>query len=299
MKKFKSIITSILGDMEQVDSERYFMTMTCFVAAIFLLLLCAFHLIENLKLVPVLLAGGSSIVLFVFYGLIRHGTCLFYPKLIVTMLGLVMLDLTWYSKFLSNGPVLFFILVFGALVIWVWEGKPLIIMLSLYFLNLAFLYLIEYNAPATLFHYPSSAIRSSDIYISFLLYTTLMVSLLLTAKTQFKSQKDKAVESDKIKSAFLANMSHEIRTPMNHIVGFSGLLENENDNSKRLQYLKIVQHSGASLLKLINDLIDLSKIEAGDLTIQNSNFSINELFVELKEIYSQELIQREKNRYPT
>lgn len=79
----------------------------------------------------------------------------------------------------------------------------------------------------------------------------------------------KAEESDSLKSAFLANMSHEIRTPMNAIIGFSGLLQKENlAEEKRKRYLSLILKSSESLLNLINDILDISKIEAGQLSFQ-------------------------------
>lgn len=80
--------------------------------------------------------------------------------------------------------------------------------------------------------------------------------------------KDKAVESDLLKSAFLANMSHEIRTPMNAIIGFSQFLEDDELTSEeKSEYLNIINQKGKDLLQLIDDILDLSKIEAGQLTL--------------------------------
>jgi signal transduction histidine kinase/CheY-like chemotaxis protein len=294
MNKLKSILAWILGDKEQIDSERYFMIMTCFSAFVFLILLCAFNIIMNLKMAPVYIAGGSAIILFFLYILVRFGNSLFIPKLSVTILGLIALDVTWYYKFLSFGPVLFFIFAFGALVIWVWEGKSLAFMLSFYVINIGVLFAIEYNAPGELFIYPDMKIRSLDIYLSFLLYSSLMIFVLSRVKNDFRRQQERASKSDKLKSAFLANMSHEIRTPMNAIVGFSELLEEETDNDKRLQYTSIIRNSSANLLKLLNDIIDLSRIDAGDLHLNYSNFSIQELFIEMIQIFSLELRKRQK-----
>ena len=75
--------------------------------------------------------------------------------------------------------------------------------------------------------------------------------------------KDKAEESDRLKSAFLANMSHEIGTPLNAIVGFSNLLAYAQEESERAQYIGIVEENNELLLQLISDILDLSKIEAG------------------------------------
>jgi CheY-like chemotaxis protein len=90
-------------------------------------------------------------------------------------------------------------------------------------------------------------------------------------------------------------MSHEIRTPLNSIIGFSQLLNEEMDSKKREKFISIIRNSGESLIKLISDLIDLSKIEAGDFNLNYSSLSIKELFIEIQDIYSIELLKREKN----
>jgi len=281
MKQLNSLYVSVFGDPEQTGSERYFVTVTCLTASIFLFGLCMVHILMNLKLAPVFIAGGGSLLLLGLYFLVRFGQCLFYPKLILSVIGLVLLDLTWYSKFLSNGPVLFFMLIFGALVLWVWEGRSLMFLLILYYVNVAVLFIIDYNAPATLFDYPEGRVRSVDIYLSFTMYSALLIFLLYVVKRDFLRQKEKAIRSDKLKSAFLANMSHEIRTPMNSIVGFSSLLHEEDDQELLQRYSDIIQRSGHHLLGLINDIIDLSKIEAGEFMIAKSKFNIRELFEEL------------------
>ncbi|MFA9389780.1 MAG: ATP-binding protein [Prolixibacteraceae bacterium] len=86
--------------------------------------------------------------------------------------------------------------------------------------------------------------------------------------------KEQAEESDRLKSTFLANMSHEIRTPMNGILGFAELLQKPNLSGERMQkYIQIIEKSGIRMLKIINDIIDISKIEAGlmEIDLQESN----------------------------
>lgn len=93
--------------------------------------------------------------------------------------------------------------------------------------------------------------------------------------------KDRAEESDRLKSAFLANMSHEIRTPLNAIVGFSSLLAETDDQYERKQYLEIVEKNNNLLLQLITDILDLSKIEAGIFDIVNGDIDVNSMCTDL------------------
>lgn len=97
-----------------------------------------------------------------------------------------------------------------------------------------------------------------------------------------KKAKEKAEEADKLKSAFLANMSHEIRTPMNAIIGFSDLLiSDEYTDEEKKEFGNLIKNSGSSLLKLIDDIIDISIMEAGHLKLNmtsvNVNYHLNEI----------------------
>jgi signal transduction histidine kinase len=101
---------------------------------------------------------------------------------------------------------------------------------------------------------------------------------------------EKVEEANRLKTAFLANMSHELRTPMNGIIGFSKLLLDnpEVDIETRLKFLNIVNKSGYILLNLINDIIDLSKIEANQLKLNYTNCRLNEIVDELYSFYLSE-----------
>lgn len=97
--------------------------------------------------------------------------------------------------------------------------------------------------------------------------------------------KQRAEESDRLKSAFLANVSHEIRTPLNAIVGFSEVIAHTESECEREEYLDIVKANSNLLLHLINDILDLSRIESGKMEFIDENIQMDELCEELRQMH--------------
>lgn len=109
---------------------------------------------------------------------------------------------------------------------------------------------------------------------------------LKALNVELNNSKEKAEENDKLKTAFLANMSHEIRTPMNGIMGFSELLSNENiSKEQQIKYSEIIMNSSKRLLSLINDILDISKIETKQISVNMAECNISNLFVKLHNFY--------------
>ena len=107
--------------------------------------------------------------------------------------------------------------------------------------------------------------------------------------------KNKAEESDRLKSAFLANMSHEIRTPMNAIIGFSNLINDQDiEKNHRAELANLIKKNSNSLLNLIDDIIDIAKIEAGQLDISEKGCFVNQIFKDLLMEFEDNIISNDR-----
>ncbi len=99
-----------------------------------------------------------------------------------------------------------------------------------------------------------------------------------------KKEKEVAIKTAQLKHQFMANMSHEIRTPMNAIIGMARLLLSKDPRTDQLRYLNAIQLSADSLLVIINDILDLSKIEAGKIVIEQIDFSVREMMQSVRDM---------------
>jgi signal transduction histidine kinase/CheY-like chemotaxis protein len=105
---------------------------------------------------------------------------------------------------------------------------------------------------------------------------------------ELKIAKEKAEDGERLKTTFLQNLSHEIRTPLNGIIGFSEFLQEENlSDSKRKEYALIISRGSQKLLRMLNDVMDISKLEAKQWDIELSEFNLNELLEQLFQSFEQ------------
>ncbi len=116
-----------------------------------------------------------------------------------------------------------------------------------------------------------------------LIGSTISITERKQLEHDLRMARDKAEESNKLKSAFLANMSHEIRTPLNAIVGFSNILASTDDLEDKKEFADIIENNNSLLLQLINDILDLSKIEAGTLEFTYDYVDINAVLRDLEQ----------------
>jgi len=135
-----------------------------------------------------------------------------------------------------------------------------------------------------------SIIRNNKDEVQFFLAMVEDITARKTAEAELIAAKEKAEESDKLKTAFLHNVSHEIRTPMNAILGFSALMSEPGiTDSDRNQYIDIIFQSGNQLLTIINDIVDLAGIESGQVKINIREININTVLKELCDQFTYKL----------
>lgn len=183
------------------------------------------------------------------------------------------------SSILSVLFILFFLLIFEGIVIYRFNKR----------------YKSDFDRFFNFFYSSQTSFKQLNIsefyfdeFKSAALAANKMIVLREEIETKLIQEQIKATQSDRLKSAFLANMSHEIRTPMNAILGFSGLLEDDdyNEEDKKV-FIKLIRKNGDMLLNLINDIIDISKIEANLLSVRKSPVNLNNFLNEINNHYTE------------
>ena len=119
--------------------------------------------------------------------------------------------------------------------------------------------------------------------------TVYDVTELQNVQRLLNIERKNSISAERLKSTFIANISHEVRTPLNAIVGFSGLIATASDEEEKKLYMDIISENNERLLRLINDIFDLSQIEAGTLSFEYSEFDANDLLRELEGLFGMRL----------
>ena len=137
--------------------------------------------------------------------------------------------------------------------------------------------------------YATIGARNIDGTPSLVVGTTQRIDERKAMETALKQALTKAEESDRLKSAFIANMSHEIRTPLNAIIGFTSVLPDVESREERQELINLIQENNQKLLRIIDDVMNISKIEAGKEQLQLATFNINLILDELVDKYQPKL----------
>ncbi len=280
---------------DSLELERSFLLPLSVAAIIFSVVSLVVNIILGFDLYLLTIPIFSLIIFVVVYYLARIEKYVRIAKWLFLGSVFIFINLLWYYNYGSHGPWFYMVILLYSYLIFMMAGRQLFIVSMLLVLNVVVLFVFEYHFPDALGNYPNEYSRVVDTYMAIVLYGAVAFVLMTIVKRLYLMEYQKAKESDRLKSSFLANMSHEIRTPLNAIVGFSNLLaEDEVDADEKAQYVEIINQSNASLLRLIDDVLDVSLIEADQMKINPREVALNQLFNNMLITYQKVLKEKEK-----
>lgn len=289
----KKLANFFFRSPEEVGLDNYLVLVVSLLIFVIGSLGTLINVLLNFDLKNTLATLLPTIFIIPFYLYIRFKPNFRYGKYILLIFSILIINSQWFVNFGSYGPILFLFIIAESYVLLVFRKTQSIIFSVVILLNVSLLFFVEYKYPGIFGYYENERLRIIDLYTGIMIYLLLLVFLLKFAVIYYVDQKEKAQKADKLKSTFLANMSHEIRTPMNGIMGFTSLLKN-NDLPKEVQisYLDIIEKSGNRLLNIINDIIDISKIESGLVVAEINETNINEQLEDLYTFFKPEVEAR-------
>lgn len=295
VKLIKQLLKRAVGTEEEYTfEERLVISYVLYTALVsFLSIFINFFLGLGIGLTMLMVV--SMIVFATAYVFARFWNKIEVTKIIFSAYSLILCNVFWYLNFGSYGSALYIFPVCFLIMIFAYELIYIKIIGSVVLLNVLILMALELSIPGLVPNYPSETARITDVYVSLILIMGFLAIIIINAKNNYIKQYKMAQRSDKLKSAFLANMSHEIRTPLNAIIGFSQLLiERELPKEKKDKYSNLITENGDYLMKLISDILDVSMIESGHLSLVNSKVNLNRLLNQVYAVHNEIIL----NRYP-
>jgi len=277
------------------DFEKGFLIQLSLAAVIFSTISLVVNVVLGFDLFLLLIPIVSTLMFLVVYFLAKKGVYVESVKWSFIVCVLFFINLTWYFNYGSHGPWFYMLVLLYSYMIFMMRRRQLLLLNLLIVSNVFVLFILEYDSLVFIGDYPSAHARIVDIYVAIILYGAFAYVLMTLAKNYYLSEYKKAKEADRLKSSFLANMSHEIRTPLNTIVGFSNLLGDDDlDEEEKQQYVSIMNQSNNSLLRLIDDVLDVSLIEADQLKIIPARLYVNQMLDILEDSYKKIIKEVEK-----
>lgn len=280
---------------EKALNEHHIFNLFVFLVSVLFYLATLFNYLAQLELITQVSFIGSILTTSVYF---ISRFFVYNQKVVIGFILLSFLNLNalFITNFGFKGPIIYSFLTFGMSILFFLKKKSRLIFLFILVTNLGILATFEYNYPVFFGYYESDSVRILDHSVN-LIFSILTLALLFFLMIQYtESQKLKAEESDRIKSSFLANMSHEIRTPLNGIVGFSSLLSEDNiDKDEQNHFVKIIQSNSTHLEGLINNLIDISIIEANAVRLTFAAINLNSFMDQSLKLFKHVIVAQQKN----
>ncbi|MBN2681247.1 MAG: hypothetical protein JXR58_01955 [Bacteroidales bacterium] len=283
--KINKTLNRIVGEEPEFTLEHRFFNSVCFFTFLLGIISTVFNILAGLDLILVLSVFVGSFVLLILLFLSKTILKQNFRLLVWIMMivAFFVMPVIWFSNAGSEGSIFLTYFVLLGIFSVIAKGKEVYLFPAIIIINFVVVYLLEKEMPQIITPYESEGQRYYDVMYTALSSMILLVVIINFIMRKFHQEKMKAEEANSLKSAFLANMSHEIRSPMNSILGFSELLgEEELSDEKRKEYVSIIRQNGKQLMHIINDIIDISKIEAGQITLKESFVSLNILIDELE-----------------
>ncbi len=240
------------------------------------------NIILKLEFINTVLTVGIVVFSFFNLWLIRRYKAYILVRAFMTLFLLLIVNAAWYYNYSSYGPMLSLFILIGILVIFIWPMKSAIYISILLILNVGFLFIMDLEYHENFAKYVDDITRISDIYFGTLIAVIIVLFFSYTAKANYIKKYKEAKKSDEMKTLFLQNMSHELRTPLNAIIGFSELIDENSDIKEVVAYNKIINSGGNHLLSIVNDLLDITLIESGEIKVIKEDINLNKLMKEIQ-----------------
>ena len=220
-------------------------------------------------------------------------------KFVFTIFTLIIMSLGWFYNGGSEGAMPFLFQLGFVAFIMIIENKYHFYIFLLILLNLIIVSSLEFLYPSLMEMYPSDNLRKIDVFVANFISIIFIGILINLLKKNYGKEKEFAMQQKeeleiayKTKSRFLANMSHEIRTPMNGMLGMAVVLGKTPLNPQQKEYLNAIEVSGDRLLNIINEILDYSKIEAGEMSYSQKPFSLYQCISEVLDITASKAFEK-------
>lgn len=278
-----------------VTLERKLFQLISLTVAFFSIINFIFNAQHDFPVTVNVLTGFTGIVGFIFFFVSRFVKFYTWLPIVFVVLLQILLSIIWFHTAGADGPALIFLIFLVILGAFVTKGLFRFVLPVLVVIQIIVLFYFEQIHKDWVFPYTSVQEREEDILFATIVSILILGSLVIFVKKSFDKQQQSLIDNKNsleifnqkliqardiaeratfAKSYFLANMSHEIRTPLNGIIGSTELLKQQVTNEENKELIATLQSCSHLLLNIINDVLDVSKIEAGQLSLSHAPFQI-------------------------